>query len=71
MQMHEVKSSNIAAIGHDLDIMTVQFHNGGIYEFKNVTEDEFEEILFAPSVGRAFSCISRNPEVYPYRKVTQ
>ena len=68
--MITVQSSNIAALDHTNDVLTVRFHNGGLYEYQNVTEAEFEELLTAPSVGRAFTGISRNPQSYPYRRLS-
>lgn len=57
MQMHPVRSSNVAAIGHDPDsqILTVQFHSGRSYRYANVSEEVFEQFLDAESKGRFFN----------------
>lgn len=72
IQMKAVSSSQIASIGHDpaLSVMRVMFNNGSTYDYSNVTQELFEKILYAPSVGAAFSAlIKKNPKEYPFRKV--
>lgn len=67
-----VKSSNIAALGFEPErkVMTVQFNSGTKYEYSNVEEDLFQEILTAESVGRAFDkLVKSQPIKYPYAKV--
>ena len=67
--MQSVSSSNIAAIGYDLETQTayVQFLNGSTYAYKGVPEHEFESLRTAPSVG---SYLNRNyKNVYPYERV--
>lgn len=67
--MQPVSSSNIAAIGYDLENQTayVQFLNGSTYAYKGVPEHEFENLRTAPSVG---SYLNRNyKNVYPYERV--
>ena len=57
--MEPVDSSNIAAIGYDVENQTayVQFLNGSTYAYKGVPEHEFENLRTAPSVG---SYLNRN-----------
>lgn len=67
--MQPVSSSNIAAIGYDLENQTayVQFLNGSTYAYKGVPEHEFDNLRTAPSVG---SYLNRNyKNVYPYERV--
>lgn len=67
--MQPVSSSNIAAVGYDLENQTayVQFLNGSTYAYKGVPEHEFENLRTAPSVG---SYLNRNyKNVYPYERV--
>ncbi|PKO39688.1 MAG: KTSC domain-containing protein [Betaproteobacteria bacterium HGW-Betaproteobacteria-6] len=67
--MEPVSSSNIAAIGYDVENLTVyvQFLNGSTYAYKGVPEHEFENLRTAPSVG---SYLNRNyKNVYPYERV--
>lgn len=67
-EMHPVSSSNIAAIGYDLESSTVyiQFLNSSTYAYKGVPEHEFENLRTASSVG---SYLNRNfKNVYPYER---
>lgn len=49
----QVASSNIASVGYDKDKMTleVEFHNGTIYQYFEVPEKVYIELLKAPSHG--------------------
>lgn len=67
-EMQPVSSSNIAAVGYDTanQSVFVQFLDGSTYEYKGVSEQEFENLLTAPSVG---SYLNRNfKNVYPYQR---
>lgn len=52
MKMQEVKSSNIAAVGHAFDILFVEFKNGSTYRYNGVTEEQFNKLLSAGSIGK-------------------
>ncbi len=68
-EMEPVSSSNIAAVGYDVENQSVyvQFLNGSTYAYKGVPEHEFENLRTAPSVG---SYLNRNyKNVYPYERV--
>lgn len=56
MEMKTVNSSNLAAVGYDSNsqIMRVEFNNGGIYEYYNVPQEKYEELIVASSVGSYF-----------------
>ena len=53
MDMTNVDSSNVAAVGYDEDSSTLQveFHNGGTYQYFDVPEHLFEGLRDANSVG--------------------
>ncbi|WP_431048917.1 KTSC domain-containing protein [Roseateles sp. L2-2] len=57
MQRTSVSSSNLASAGYDPTTQTleVEFNSGGIYEYYNVPEHLFHELLSASSVGRYFA----------------
>lgn len=55
MEMQPVKSSNIAAIGHEGDELRVEFKNGNTYRFPEVSREEFDALVSAESVGKAFN----------------
>src|ERR1051326_319592 len=64
MERKPVKSSNLAAVGHEpaLDILEVEFKPpkdkgfvmGAIWQYSPVSESEYEEMMAAPSVGSFF-----------------
>ena len=49
-------SSNIASVGYDKQkmILEVEFHNGAIYQYFDVTEKVYHELINAPSHGAYF-----------------
>jgi hypothetical protein len=54
--MYDCKSSLIARYGYDpkkLE-MAVDFHNGGVYLYKGVVQQRFEEFIRASSKGKFF-----------------
>lgn len=67
-EMHPVSSSNIASVGYDATSQTVYvtFLNGATYAYKGVSQQEYENLRTAPSVG---SYLNRNfKNVYPYER---
>ncbi|NCC04470.1 MAG: KTSC domain-containing protein [Proteobacteria bacterium] len=64
-----VVSSSIAAVGYDHDSMTleVEFLTGSVYQYFDVPEVEFDQLLSAESVGRYFCSAIRN--FYRYSKM--
>lgn len=66
MQRYPVNSSRIANVGWDADTLEVQFHNGAIYQYHNVSEQEYHAFMNSPSLG---SALSKLDKVHPYNKV--
>lgn len=60
--LHPVKSSNIAAIGHDPETNTlvVEFKKGGKYAYSPVTEEGYLALSSASSIGKYFHGNIRN-----------
>lgn len=54
MYIHDVKSSNIAAVGYDTASKTllVQFSNGGEYEYTGVPTQAYLDLISAESKGK-------------------
>lgn len=74
--MHEVKSSQIKAVGHDpaTGRLRIQFQDrkdgtqGSIYEYEDVEPWRFDELLNAKSAGAYFGeHIKMNPK-YPHKR---
>ncbi len=70
VEMIQVSSSNIAAIGYDKESETVQvqFLNSAKYVYKGVPQHEFDGLLNAPSVGSYFNRNFKN--IYPYERIS-
>lgn len=64
-----VASTNVASIGYDeaTETLEVEFVNGSIYQYFNVTPALFEQFKNAPSKGQFLNYNIRN--AYPYSRV--
>jgi hypothetical protein len=69
MQMTQVQSSNVAEVGYNSDTEELQiiFLNGSSYLYLNVPQNEYENLLQAPSIGSYFNRYIRNQ--YPYDRI--
>lgn len=69
MMRESVASSNIASIGYDdaSETLEIEFHNGTIYQFYNVSQGVYEQLISAPSKGQFFSAYIR--PAFPYSRV--
>jgi hypothetical protein len=68
MNRTPVQSSNVASVGYDPDTLTleVEFTNGMVYQYFDVPEVEYHNLISADSVGRYLSHNIRNS--YRYSK---
>lgn len=69
MARQSVASSNLAEVGYDSDLETleVQFKSGGIYQYFNVPAFMYERLMSADSLGRFFNAEIKGH--YPEAKV--
>jgi len=69
MNREPVASSNIAAIGYDEASQTleVEFTSGALYQYYNVTQALFEQLMQASSKGQFLAYQIKNS--YPYSRV--
>lgn len=69
MNRNLVASSNMASVGYDEAAQTleIEFTNGAIYQYYNVTAMLFEQLMQAPSKGQFLHVYIRN--AYPYSRV--
>ncbi len=69
MNRLSVKSSNLASIGYDAEneILELEFKHGGIYQYFDVSESVYEELMNADSHGKYFSANIKND--YEYQKM--
>ena len=66
MNRQSVSSSRIASVGWENNVMEVQFHDGVIYQYMNVSKAEYEAFMRSPSLGSALSVLDKQ---HPYRRV--
>ena len=69
MERYSVASSNIASIGYDEGMRTleVEFLNRSIYQYYNVPRNIFDQLKRAGSKGRFLNTYIKN--AYPYSRV--
>ena len=69
MQRYSVASSNLASVGYDTATQTleIEFLSGSVYQYYNVPEHMYEQLMRAGSKGRFFHQYIRN--AYPYSRI--
>lgn len=69
MKRQSVESSNLASVGYDAEneILEVEFKHGGVYQYFDVPQNVYEELMNASSHGVYFSANIRND--YDYQKM--
>ena len=57
MERQSVTSSNIASIGYDAakEILEIEFNHGGVYQYFDVPENVYKELMNAESHGKYFA----------------
>jgi hypothetical protein len=62
MEREPVQSSNLATVGYDpqTEILEIEFQNGMIYQYFNVSPGVYDEFRTASSLGRYFNAMIRN-----------
>lgn len=68
MQHKKVESSDIVSVGYDPDvkILEVMFFGGRTYQYANVPENVYQELINSESVGSYFNTQIRDK--YPFAK---
>lgn len=66
MNRQLVSSSRILSIGWSGNVMEVEFHNGAVYQYYDVSQAEYQNFLSSPSLG---SALSKLDKVHRYRRV--
>lgn len=56
MKRKSVESSNLASVGYDAkkQILEIEFNHGGIYQYFDVPEDEYNKLMNSSSHGKYF-----------------
>jgi hypothetical protein len=66
MQRHPVSSSRISSVGWENNVMEVGFPDGAVYQYRNVSQAEYNNFLNASSLG---SALSKLDKIHPYSRV--
>jgi|GEM_PF-941726 len=71
MKRDSVSSSTVAAIGYDpgSETLEVEFTNGSVYRYFNLSAGTYEQLMAAPSKGKFLHYYITN--AYPYSRVGQ
>ena len=69
MQQNNVASTNLKSVGYDCDTETleVEFLRGSVYQYYNVPQNIFEQLMREGSKGKFLFNFIRN--AYPYSRV--
>ncbi len=69
MKRTKVESSNLRSIGYDTDnqILEIEFNHRGVYQYFDVPEDVYEDLMNADSHGKYFVAYIKND--YEYKKL--
>lgn len=69
MKRESVESSNLASVGYDANnnVLEVEFKHGGVYQYTDVPQSVYEELMNAESHGKYFAANIRND--YEFQKI--
>ncbi len=69
MERYSVASSNISSIGYDAgtETLEIEFLNGSIYQYYNVPQNMYDQLIQAGSTGRFLNTYIKN--AYPYSRL--
>lgn len=69
MERQKVSSSNINSVGYDptSQILEIEFNYGGIYQYLNVPQLVFDNLMSAGSIGGYHAQYIKND--YPFNKL--
>ncbi|HKZ41015.1 MAG TPA: KTSC domain-containing protein [Candidatus Hodarchaeales archaeon] len=62
MNRTPVQSSTIASVGYHVDssLLEIEFHSGGIYQYYDVPEHQYNDLMSADSLGKYFAANIRD-----------
>ena len=66
MQRQAVSSSRISSVGWENNTMEVGFPDGAVYQYHNVSRDEYVSFMNSSSLG---SALSRLDKTHTYNRV--
>ena len=60
MFRQSVSSSRISSVGWENNTLEVEFHNGAVYQYYDVTQSEYESFMSASSLGHELSVLDKH-----------
>lgn len=66
MNLQPVSSSRMSHVGWENDTMYIQFLNGAIYAYHNVTHAEYVDFINSPSLGHELVAFQQR---HPYSRI--
>ena len=66
MNRQMVSSSRMTSVGWENNVLEIEFNDGSIYQYMNVTVSEYQAFMSSSSLG---SALARFDKVHPYRKI--
>ena len=66
MLRQPVRSSRMVSVGWANDVMEVEFNDGAIYQYFNVSYSEYTSFMGSPSLGHALSILDKQ---HRYKRV--
>lgn len=69
MERHLTASSNLLSVGYDSETETleVEFSNGSVYQYFNVPQNMYDQLMQEVSKGKFLSAYIKN--FYPFSRV--
>lgn len=62
--MKEVSSSRMSKVGWENNTLYVQFKNGVVYAYENISENEYINFISSPSLGSELSKLDKFHNYY-------
>lgn len=66
MNLKSVSSSRMNAVGWENNTMYIEFKDGSVYAYMNVSESQYRDFINSSSLG---SALARFDKVHPYHRV--
>lgn len=66
MNRYPVNSSRLISVGWENNTLEVEFNNGKIYQYYDVSKIEYQNFLNSPSLGSAISTLDK---IHKYRPI--
>lgn len=65
MNLRQVNSSRMFAVGWNNNVMYIQFKNGKIYAYENVSKMEYISFINSSSLGKSLETFQKYHQYHP------